>query len=297
VFNVADFLSQYVSVRDYNESNISIICPYCGKGKNHFLVSTDPNKKVFHCFHCGKSGNWASLVVKIKGVNYAQARELVDTGLYFQEAKEKKKLDLPKIEFPPVTAWTDETWKHLADRGIDEDTAYERQIYYCGYGKYANRIILPIYFMGKRVSFQARTINGDSRKYINPKGFPNSKVLYNYDNYANSHMVIVEGIFDCLRIDREGIMCMATLGKEISSDQIELLVDLGVKGITLFYDPDALPKMIKLFPTLEKIFPSVCVAVSQDGKDPAETEMLHEALDNPLCSIGELLEYSISRRS
>lgn len=295
LFNIAECLSEVVAVNNYNEDNISIECPYCGKGKNHFLVSTTPKKPVFHCFHCGKSGNWASLIVKVKGMNYAQARELVDTGIYFQEAKQKKVLEFPKVEFPPVTPWTDETWQYIMDRGIFQKTAWEYGIYYCGSGKFYQRIILPVYFGGKRVAFQARATNGQAKKYDNPKGFPFSRVLFNYDKYdGQGEVIVVEGIFDAIRLTQEGLCSMATFGKEISSDQIELLVDLGVNKIKLFYDPDAISKIIKLFPVLSKVV-DVEIIVSQDGGDPAETKMLQEALESPICSMGELLNYSISK--
>jgi DNA primase len=295
MFNIADYLANVVSVRNYNDGNISIACPWCGKSKNHFLVSIDPRKPVAHCFLCGKSTNWVGLIIKVSGLNIQEARDLVDSGLYFKEAKEKKKLDLPKIDFPIVTPWTDETWQYLVNRGVSQNTAWKHGIYYCGSGEYGGRIILPIIFKGKRVSFQARAINGQVKKYDNPKGFPSSRILFNYDDYdGKGKVVIVEGIFDALRLSQEGICAMATFGKEISSDQIELLVDLGVKKISLFYDPDALQKMIKLFPTLSKIM-DVEVIISQDGGDPAETKMLYEALESPICSMGELLSYSISR--
>jgi DNA primase len=295
LFDISSCLSEVVAVREYNDGNITIECPWCHKGKNHFLVSTNRNKPVAHCFHCGKATNWAGLIVKIKGLNIQEARDLVDSGLYFKETKEKKKLDLPKIDFPSVTPWTDETWQYLVNRGISNKTAWEHGIYYCGSGKYGGRIILPIIFKGKRVSFQARAVNGQAKKYDNPKGFPSSRILFNYDNYdGKGKVVVVEGIFDALRLHQEGICAMATFGKEISSDQIELLVDLGVKKISLFYDPDALQKVIKLFPTLSKIM-DVEVIISQDGGDPAETKMLYEALESPICSMGGLLSYSISR--
>jgi DNA primase len=198
------------------------------------------------------------------------------------------------VDFPSSAPWNDLAWEYLIDRGISKEIIWERGIYFSGYGKYANRIILPIKFKGDKVSFQARAVDGQKPKYQSPKGFPLSRVLFNYDNYnGENEVVLCEGQFDCLRLHKEGICAMATFGKKISSSQIGLLSDLGIKKIKLFYDPDALSEVIRIFPILNKMI-SVEVIISRDGLDPADTQQLEEALSNPINNMGTLLSYSIN---
>jgi len=78
-------------------------------------------------------------------------------------------------------------------------------------------------------------------RYLLPKGFEKSKVLYNLHRIlekGSDTVVVVEGFWSVLRLHSEGIPCVSTFGDSVSEAQAELLVKHGVKNVILIYDGD-----------------------------------------------------------
>ena len=81
----------------------------------------------------------------------------------------------------------------------------------------------------------------DVPRYLLPKGFEKSKVLYNLHRVlekGSDTVVIVEGFWSVLRLHNESIPCVSTFGDSVSEAQAELLVEHGVKNVILIYDGD-----------------------------------------------------------
>jgi len=86
----------------------------------------------------------------------------------------------------------------------------------------------------------------DISKYLLPKGFEKSKVLFNLNRVIGMRKahpdldtaVIVEGFWSVIRLHGEGIPCVSTFGDSVSIDQIELLVQNGFKSVVLIFDGD-----------------------------------------------------------
>lgn len=94
-------------------------------------------------------------------------------------------------------------------------------------------------------------------------------MLLGYDelNFLTKTVILVEGIFDKIRIDQalklntmdSTIKCCCTFGKSLSRYQIEKLMLKGVRVVVLGYDPDAISAMKRIGIDLSRFFDKVMV--------------------------------------
>jgi len=105
------------------------------------------------------------------------------------------------------------------------------------------RLIIPVYRLGKLVGWQARTLKeGDKIKYYTMPGMKKQHLIYNGDRARTFDFgVVVEGVTDVWRV---GLRGGGTLGKDISYQQRQLIMQYWGNGsLCLMLDPDALADM------------------------------------------------------
>lgn len=138
---------------------------------------------------------------------------------------------------------------YLAERGITAATVESYGIGYCSKGCLRGYVAIPIRNReGQLVAYIGRwpgKPEGDTPKYKLPKGFRKSLELFNLDRAAaadaSQPLLVVEGIFDCLRLVQFGYpRTVALLGSSLSKRQEILLRDTAGKGgrIHLLLDAD-----------------------------------------------------------
>lgn len=138
---------------------------------------------------------------------------------------------------------------YLAERGITAATVESYGIGHCSRGCLRGYVAIPIRNRdGALVAYIGRwpgEPEGDTPKYKLPKGFRKSLELFNLDRAAvadASHpLLVVEGIFDCLRLVQFGYTrTVALLGSSLSKRQETLLCDTVGKcgSIHLLLDTD-----------------------------------------------------------
>jgi len=114
--------------------------------------------------------------------------------------------------------------------------------------RFRNRIMFPIHEQreGKVVAFGGRTLGDDPAKYINTPEtviYRKSHILYGMWEGLQSirktrEVIIVEGYFDRIALDRAGIHhCVAPCGTALTPQQIGLVKRAALKIIRVF-DPD-----------------------------------------------------------
>ena len=137
--------------------------------------------------------------------------------------------------------------KYLHARGITKADILKWKIGYCFGGEYRNRIIIPSFNDDGDVSyFMARSYNGDSYKYKNPRTSKN--IVFNelYIDW-NEDLTIVEGVFDAIVAGN----ATPILGSTLRTDS--RLIQKIVYNDTPVYvalDPDAAAKERKIIKTL-----------------------------------------------
>jgi len=121
--------------------------------------------------------------------------------------------------------------------------------------KYRNRLIIPVYFEGKLVTFAARDMSGraekwnemkkelkkgnyskdeiddlikehECKKFLYPFGAPLSYVFFNWDDAIKKkdYVILVEGIFDAVRLIEYGFNAISILSCHLNSYRINLLI-------------------------------------------------------------------------
>lgn len=214
---------------------------------------------IYHCWHCGKGG-------RVKGL-IAEA-----ANMEFRTEPEKPKRTYCSTdpgELVPLHELSDshQAIVYLKNRGFDPSTLEKCYgIAYCSRGKKfaggvfdtTNTIAIPLYEGGKTVGWQCRLLYDPAKlteeecglfgfklkpngkhvrppKYFTSPGLQKSSVLFNEDWALNSKAVVVtEGVFDAIAV---GLCGVATLGKQVSDDQIKRLGRWRL--VILLLDPDA----------------------------------------------------------
>jgi DNA primase len=125
----------------------------------------------------------------------------------------------------------DHAHPYLEGRGVVEETARMLGIgYFGGRGSMSGRIVFPIHNeKGDLVAYAGRSIDESEPKYKFPAGFHKSLELYNLhraigEGNARRRVVVVEGFFDCLKVNAAGFPCVALMGSSLSEAQEELIV-------------------------------------------------------------------------
>lgn len=137
-----------------------------------------------------------------------------------------------------------------AERGLTEATVKSYGLGYCSKGCLRGYLAIPIRNReGRLVAYIGRwpgDPTDDKPKYKLPKGFRKSLELFNLDRAlqadASQPLLVVEGVFDCLRLVQLGYpRTVALLGSALSTRQEVLLRDAARSGggICLLLDADA----------------------------------------------------------
>lgn len=92
-----------------------------------------------------------------------------------------------------------------------------------GYSEKQDMVTIPITSpAGVYVGFVGRSVEG--KDFKNTPGLPKSKVLFNLHSVKTSTTVyVVESSFDAIRLDQCGLPAVATLGANVSGQQLGLL--------------------------------------------------------------------------
>ena len=128
---------------------------------------------------------------------------------------------------------------YLDSRHIKMETRKYFGIGYCYKGIFAGRICIPIHDEhGRLIAYSARSVNGSKPKYLLPRGFKKSEIVYNYHRVKNMNnkemIVVVEGYFDVFKLHQEGYPAVALMGSSISKKQVELLTGLKPQLVLMF---------------------------------------------------------------
>ena len=263
--------SRFGSVKATNGCNgteLLTTCPFCGKAEK---LSVNPSKRVFHCWHCDTSGT----LTKLLGINVtvtapAVPEKKVQKDVYppsFDPTQIQSLKGLP--EDNPAIVYLRS--RNFDPRELDEDFGFR----YCASGRRfpkapfdaSNTLIIPMYVNTRFVGWQARLLYDPKKvsedvlqalgyterkddgtikrppKYMTSPGLRKQEILYNADWAKQFDTVVVtEGVFDCIRVGRQGV---ATLGKLVSESQKKMLLSLW-KTVVLLLDPDAQETQMKL---------------------------------------------------
>lgn len=135
---------------------------------------------------------------------------------------------------------------YLEERGL-ENVVNRKDLYICLEGDYNNRLIFPIYFDGKLISWAARALFPTKNKYMYPPSDDEhndrGKIIYGLDKLFKAEDVkqifVTESINDAIHLN--GI---AVLSKNITKEQLSILKEFNFqkKKLVFVLDNDILTK-------------------------------------------------------
>jgi len=222
-------------------SEIQVNCPWClenrGEADTSFCFHLNVRSGAGHCWHasCGYKGRHV-IPALLRQLNI-QAR--VDTDAVEQPEPIAEPVELPD-DFQVLTKATDDLDLKarrylLHDRGITMEQIGRYRIGISYTGRYAYRIIMPVWVDKKLRGIVARDFTGRQQpKYLNSKG---DKYLFGFDANAET-VVLAEGIFKALRLQQAGWPAAALLGHDLTDIQLEQLQNSKCQKAILFPDPD-----------------------------------------------------------
>jgi len=288
-----------MAFRDYIEERYSVAvvsggrqlklsgpCPFCGEDRPDMRLYVNPETGLGDCKHCGTAFGPVKFVMAAEGCSMRQARELID-GQGDGYVRERPEVGVaPSIPLPRVVPIADfpDAEAYLFARRIPSEAVKRFGLCYCTTNievqdhvyRTKGRIIIPIYGAdGRLASWQGRDITGKSKlKYLFPPGFKGAEYLYNAQAIPKNpdYLVIVEGVFDAIGWWLAGVKnVVATFGKKISSQQVEMVRSINPKMVFIAWDADAIDKKFDFMEKYGHLW-SIRMIDLADGKDADEME-------------------------
>mgnify|MGYP001396178845 CR=1 FL=1 len=283
--------------RPTQAGEFELLCPVCRKEK--LVVNLE--KRVWHCWKCLRqgppdsvgrrrtiagAGDLVALICTLEACPKEQAYSRLVTGgvaLDLHRIAGSGLMDrILEATYQPVPIAFPESSKiiidgtlpYLLQRGISYQDVFDFGLFWCDAGRYAGRLLFPVYEGGVLVYYQGRAMReklpGERKflKSLNPPKTPGTavsdQVLFNLD-VARLHprVALTEGPIDAVHAGRSAV-CSFT--KRLSPVQVAKLVRAGVKAVDLMWDADAAEDMRAMWPFLSRFFDTRLVFLPE--KDP-----------------------------
>lgn len=305
------FLDQYnipyeTSGRNCKKNQIVICCPLC-EHDDGFHMGIIPSNGFYGCWrdfkHRGR--NFARVIKALLDCSWEEANRLAGKEAAFEDGDDLMKMvdalfddekegelkvlgGATKLNFP--RSWhmimssgiTAPFWRYLKGRGFTniEKLVSKYEIYCCNSGEWKKRLVFPMYYNEKLITWQARSIQqGVDLPYKDlsvdlsvrhPKFF-----LYNFDELKQGGKVLMvsEGLFDMLKLDYyspRGFRATCLFTKSMTDEQMYLLMELAplYEEVWLVLDDDAQGQGMALASELFMIKNLKQVIVPEEVGDP-----------------------------
>lgn len=212
---------------------LQLDCPFCS-GANNWTLGYSIEDGYWNCWRCGFHTTrqvFAELGLPLPTAKFIKRR----TGVPVQRET------LPEVVFPAGTEELSARHRgYLSSRGFDPDKLAEEWLLkgVGPIGRYKHRILIPVTYQGKVVSYTARDISGksDYRYLAAPKDCEVRRIkdcLYGLDKAISSTLIVVEGPADVWRLGRGSV---ATFGTVWTQEQLKLIVAEHYKKVVVVYD-------------------------------------------------------------
>ncbi|MBU2177594.1 MAG: hypothetical protein KJ556_21080 [Gammaproteobacteria bacterium] len=264
----------------------SITCPFCNE-KFHLGIFKEYGS--YSCWKCKRTGSLFNLLHTLLGINWREYRELQSIPILTEKSLsevlrdklyggvEVEETTYPSIVSKPQNALFSRDEKEktrgkrllksfLKERRFKLKKLKKYLAYPCMSGKYVKRLVVPVYNVdGNFVGFQARDMTKRANeKYLNPS-FPLKNHLYCAHLIKKNKVIIVEGVFDRWRIGKGSV---ASFGLGLSSEQLNVLIEKGVKHLVFAYDGEAFNVTKTIARKVSPLFETTKVLELPYGKDP-----------------------------
>jgi len=288
----------FEDVQERGGGEVYVDCCFCDDQKHRLGINVETG--VMHCFNCEEKSGDRESVIRSKRKTYEKIAEATSITEPFTvdddedvevSVKEKTlKKDKPKVTLELPKAY-EPLWKEIndrdgrkalryaLDRGVTKEQIKHHRIGFACAGRYAFRIIFPVYYRQSLHGFVCRDFTGDAElKYLNSYG---DKGLYNLPSkkIRNTKAILVEGVFDVLAVERaniKGYDVIGCLGSKLKTSQYRRLSTYN--KVVIWAEPDhaGVDGTIKRAKALQKLGVKVKVVVPDED---VETDTDPGAMD------------------
>ncbi len=279
-FDVLRFIKKYV--KDYkivsNGKEVSVNCKWCRPRDYKKKLTINGSSGLWHCWSCSEKGNFSKFCkeysknalsiaefITEQTTTFTQNVRIISNDLLYPEHFRFLSDSLKSLKAKKYFAY-------LYNRGLTiEDINYYR-IGYCIEGKYADRIVVPVYKRDDLVSFIARAITPEKKpKVLTPAALPGSHgvkdFIYNLDRAKDTKVLLIgEGVFDAISL---GISGVCLFGKEATPIQLAQIINAKPRRVIICLDGDAYKYSIKLADKLLLHIPDIRVCNFPEKEDPS----------------------------
>ncbi len=234
------------------EDWINVPCPYC-TGSQGYHLGYNTTDNYFFCWRCGHHPILSTLM-KLANISHSQAREFVKQYRIRKggrkrvaSSNEKIKINRYPFKFPTgIGPLNKAQIKYLERRNFDPEELIKKwgvlgtsPMSQLDGIQYKYRILVPIYWEGKLVSFQTRDYtNKQEKKYMacpqKREVIHHKHLLYGQMELQTDIGICVEGVFDVWRL---GGRAFSTLGIGYTREQVYLISKL-FEEVFIIFDPE-----------------------------------------------------------
>lgn len=291
-FDAKAYLDRFPHVAHESDDWL-LTCPVCEKEKLYVTIvqKRDPDRPpgTWICFLCDQSGSPSDLIRLLDSCSFFAAIEILKKFSRYVEREVDLRTRVEKLlttfepdpEEPLQECALPEEFilyrdaqrvpSYFDDRGISREDALRHRLGFCAQGHYKNRLIVPVYQLGRLIWFLGRWMAPKPppgvKKYLNSAASPASKTLFAIDRAREcTRITLVEDVFSAIHLGRGAV---ALCGTHFSRTQLELLARTEASEVVVCLDRDALEKAWKLGTALAELW-SVRVVILKEGKDPDE---------------------------
>jgi DNA primase len=271
-----DTIKRYYKHKIYRDEIILKTCPYCDNRKFNLQIST--SKGIFNCWACSAKGK-VEKFFKDQNLDFDKTNWQSSAPMAGKPAAEHMDFS----GFRPVEY--DLHKKFLSSRGITREDIPKYNLMTTGYGRYKDKLIIPLKEGNEVVYFVSRDMFNKGR-YCNPVINKKEHLLY-YTGKKNSlSLYIVEGAFDAISLNKIGFSVAMLLGSSISKEQIDKIKRIGFKEVVVCLDGDLKKKALDLYKKLYNYGLQTKIVLIPGLDDPndlyvADKDYLIKLLSNP----------------
>jgi len=250
--NITKLLEDY-SVQYWTQGNnvspgwVNVKCVFCDDTSNH--LGYDLHKNYFHCWRCGGHKTAETIQRMLNLASIQQANEVI--RIYGGSSLPKKDVDAKvnskRFKLPPHLSCLKKSHRHYLERRNFDPDKIERlwkvtstkSFSYLDQINYSHRILIPFFWEGEIVTFQARDITDQAiKRYLacpkNRERIHHKDIIYGNQKYWKDKAIIVEGVTDVWRL---GPISIATLGIKFTDKQV-LAISKRFKEVLIVFDEE-----------------------------------------------------------
>ena len=220
-----------IEIANEVDSDYLVFCPYHNNYRTP-AAEISKNHGTFFCFACHESRSLIEFVMHVTKKTYFESVRFIESfkdgdniinivDNILDKEPEFKPFDELLIKRLHQSVVNPRPTRYFEGRRISIESINKFSL---GYSENQDMVTIPIHSPDGSifVGFVARSIEG--KDFKNTPGLPKSKILFNLHRAKKFNTVyVVESSFDAIRLDQNNVPAVATLGSNVSRNQIELL--------------------------------------------------------------------------